>query len=805
MANRNLPLQRLRICLLLCALTAGVYLLTFRAVIQSGDTLRAFDAVTSLAHHGDWLMDESAWTGLALRIRQADKLPLAQYDVEETLQVRLALPLLQLAQTVPRLGNIHAVWLFNVIVGALIVGLMYLLLRALGYSDSVAVIVALSAGLATNLYAYSQAFFREPLTALLILAALLCLQVGSARSLRLRALSWLLAAALLFLAAQVKYSAAFALPAALFFAIAQSASSPRFRQASMWLLALLAAGLALAMLLDPLPAFLLDFLARTGLDGAYLASATRAYLLSPGASIWGSSPVALLALAGCIAIVARGQMRLPTTICLLVAGYALGHALLAGAHWFGGLSFPPRFLTPVLPILMLGCAPIVERMLAQRSRALVSVWIALLLYSMWIQFSAVSLSWRHYGESLPAESGGLTEWQPALNQPQYFRWVVAPQRWADLGFDFLWTRADLPVWGISFSLYALAIGACLWRTVRNPRGRWRHAALPLAFLCLPLTLLNLSAAYDRDPRARSQNATLREALDFLTQHASENDILLLGSDDYAAFVMNHLDSAKPRPVVLPRPLAQAASDKQPARVHSSNPYDWFDVSSLRAINHLLAKQERLWLLAESSPFMDWSYRPLERYLALHAYPLREVALQGGDPAVRLLEYSARSPAPGLAAPFAGDTATALRYGEHIRLAYVTLPNGSRYRPGDAIEVSLHWQTDSRIAHDYTIALFAAQSSSQQVVAQGHDSAPQAGFAPTSSWLPYQPVIDNRALRLPADAPVGDIELWLAIYRYDSAIGDIARLPVAGGASVHLGEIGVLPARLIIEPATGETN
>ena len=806
MANRKPLRQSLRLCALLCALMAGVYLLSYRAVIQSGDTLRAFDAVTSLARYGDWLMDESAWTGLALRIRAADKLPLAQYDVEERLQARLALPLLQLAQTVPRLGNIHAVWLFNIIVGALIVGLMYLLLRALRYSDAVAVIVSLSAGLATNLWAYSQTFFREPLTALLILAALLCLQVGCKRALRPRIISWLLAAALLLLAVQVKYSAAFAIPAALYFAIPESADSPRrLRKLSRLLLALLVIALGLAMLFDPLPQTLLAALAQIGLDGSYVAAALRAYLLSPGASLWGSSPLALLAIAGCMALLARGRYRLATAICLLAAAYALGHALLSGRHWFGGLSFPPRFLTPVLPILMLGCAPIVERMLAKRHRALAALWIALLLYGIWIQFSAVSLSWRHYGESLPAESGGLAEWTPSLFQPQYFRWAIAPQRWADLGLDFLWTRADLPVWGISFGVYALAIGACLWRTLRKPGDRWRHAALPLVFLCLPLTLLNLSAAYQRDPRSRSQDAALREALDYVAHHASQDDILLLGSDDYAEFVMNHLDSAKPRPVILPRPLAQAASDKQPALVRSSNPNDFFDVRSVRAINHLMAKQDRLWLLAETSPFMPWSYRPLERYLALHAYPLREVALERSDPSARLLEYSARSSPPSPFAPFSGDMATELRYGEHMRLAHITLSNGNRYRAGESIEVSLHWHTESPLAHDYSIALFAAQSSSQQVIAQGHDSAPQAGFAPTSSWQPYQPIIDNRALRLPDDAPVGDIELWLAIYRFDSAIGDIARLPVTGGESVHLGEIGVLPARLIVEPAAEEGN
>lgn len=797
MTNRRKRFHSARLCLLLFALVAGVYLLSFRAVIQSGDTLRAFDAITSYARYGDWLLDESAWTELPLYLRQSDELPLREYDVEERLQTMLALPLLQVAQSLPRLGNIHAVWLFNVIVTALTIALIFLLARALGYSDATSLLVALSSGLATNLWAYSQALFREPLAAFFILLALLCLQIGRRQSWLLRLLGWLCAAGALLLAAQVKMSAALAWPAAIVFALPEPEEPPS------WLAklykALLAAplmALAVLMLLDPLPGALFDLLAGMGLAGEYVGIALRSYLFSPGASIAGTSPVALLAVAGCLLLIRRGRWRLPTTIVLLAAAYMLGHALLVGRHWFGGLSFPPRFLTPVLPALMLGSAPVIQRILAGRSRKLAALWIALLLYGLWIQFSAVSLSWEHYGASLPAASGGLSEWLPSLMQPQYFRWVVLPERWADLGFDFLWTRANLPVWGISFAILVALLALCLWRSLRDPGSRWRHAALPLACLCLPLTLLNLSAAYEKDPRTRSHSSALREALAYVVAHSKADDVLLLGSDDYAGFVMNHLDADQPRPITLPRPLAQAASERQPALIESSNPNDWIDLQSIRTIQHLAHSQERLWLLAETSPFMSWSFRPLERYLALHFYPLREVALEHNDPTVRLLEYSTRAAFNPLA-PFAGDIVSDLRYGERIRLASLTLPNGLLYQPGATIEISLHWRTDAPVSEDYTVALFAADERTQQVLAQGHDSSPQAGFSPTSGWTSRGGIWDNRALRLPDDAASGELQLWLALYRWDSEIGDIRRLPVTSGQSVHQGEIGVLPVKIVL--------
>ena len=168
--------------------------------MQSGDTLRALDAVTSLSRHGDWLMDESNWFKPKLRIREKNALPLSEYEVEERLNIWLALPLLKIAEALPSLGVIHTVWLFNALVTALIVGLLYLLIVALDFTDGVAVLSAVSAGVGSNLWAYSQTFFREPLSALFIVLALLALQLGRRRQLSRRMLSLAVAAACLYLA-----------------------------------------------------------------------------------------------------------------------------------------------------------------------------------------------------------------------------------------------------------------------------------------------------------------------------------------------------------------------------------------------------------------------------------------------------------------------------------------------------------------------------------------------------------------------------------------------------------------------------
>ena len=799
MTSFRLKSYSLSIFALLVTFTLSIYMLTYRGAIQSGDTLRALDAVTSQARYGDWLMDESSWFKPALIIREEARLPLQDYDVEERLNVQLAVPLLRLAETLPRLGNIHTVWLFNVFVTSLIVGLIYYFVRALEFSDGAAAVVAISAGIGTILWAYSQTFFREPLSALFILAALLLIQHGRHRKPIIRLLSLAFAAAGLYLAYLTKFSSAFAIPPILIFALpdVRRLDEQLKRRLTLGLLAVAVLVTLALIFIDPLPAPLSTSLKQLGIATEYIGSALRSYLISPGASLWGTSPIILLAIAGCLMLWRQRRFRLVLTIVMFLICYATGHALTTGAHWFGGLSWPPRFLLPVIPVLMLATAPVAERLLERRTMGLRMLWALLLVYGIWIQFSGVSLSWSHFSGTLPAESQGLAEWPPSMFQPQYFRWALLPQRWQDLGFDFLWTRTQSSIWGISFTLFAGVVTTALCRLIRHSRSRWRDTSPLLAIICAMLIVLNLTAIYDKDPRTQSKQAALHEAFDYLEQEAQPHEVLLLPGNDYGNFVLNHLDAAAPRTIILPRPLAQAASDKQPALVLSNNANSWFDVQSLRIIQHLAGRHDRLWVLDNTSPFMPWSFRPLERYLALHYYPVQEVRLTTPDDTVRLMEFSTRATAPDPMSLYFGDYAADLHFGESIRVISYYLPNGVRYQPGEAVEFSLLWQTDGQLDDDYTVATFIVDASSGQVLAQGHDSGPQFGFSPTSKWQAGVPVWDNRAIRLPADTPPGKSRLWIVMYS-SSETGEITRLPVKGGKISGEGAIGVLPTALEIE-------
>jgi len=791
--------RQLSIFLLLVTLMASFYMLTFRGRIESGDTLRALDALTSQTHYGDWLMDESVWFKYFFRVRTSSELPLTPYDVEEKLNLYLAIPLLQLAEFIPRMGNIHTVWLFNVIVTALNVGLLYLIIRALDYDDWVAVGVSLTAGFATNMWVYSQTFFREPLVSFFILMSLLGIQWCYQRGWLLRLFSFVWAVGMFQLAFLTKFSAVMIVPSILFFVAPylDFAHHKRLRQLSIWVLILQVVGLSLVMLFDPTADLINRFVSSIYALPETVGYILRIYILSPGGSLWGTSPILLMSVIGCILLLRRNQHRIVWMIWLAFVGYTLGHALVTGSDWFGGQSWPPRFIVPIIPVLMIATAPVLDKIIRRRHKLLGFVWILLFAYGVWIQFSGVSLMWYQYENSLPLESNGLTEWEPGLTHLNYFRWVVLPQRWADLGIDFLWVRTGVQSWGIQFGILTTVIlGALLW-VIRQSKSRVMMLAPIFVVAWSGLVVLNIRAVYDKDPVVQSHKLALHEMLAYVTTHSNPDDILILPNNFYERFIINHLDQAGPRPIILQPELAEPASEKQPADVVSNNPNDWLPLSSVRALHHIANSHDRFWYLANTSPFMSWSFRPFERYMALYYYPLQEIELEHPDETVRLLEYSTRSPAPNPFSTFFAEHPTDLKYGDNIHLLGFQLPNGVRYEGGQAVELSLLWQTDTPLEYDYTVAWFISSAETGEIVVQGQDSMPQVGFAPTTSWQSGYPVWDHRAVRLPDNLPTGEVVIWVLMYRYNPDTSSIERLRVTGEAVVDNDTIGVLPISIMI--------
>jgi hypothetical protein len=107
------------------------------------------------------------------------------------------------------------------------------------------------------------------------------------------------------------------------------------------------------------------------------------------------------------------------------------------------------------------------------------------------------------------------------------------------------------------------------------------------------------------------------------------------------------------------------------------------------------------------------------------------------------------------------------------------------RPGGGLPVTLYWQAVSEIDVNFTVFIHLINASGRVVVQE--DLQPQAGAAPTTTWLPGEILEDPHMLALPPDLDPGDYRLIAGLY--DASTGQ--RLPVySGGDFVELGKVSI---------------
>jgi hypothetical protein len=110
---------------------------------------------------------------------------------------------------------------------------------------------------------------------------------------------------------------------------------------------------------------------------------------------------------------------------------------------------------------------------------------------------------------------------------------------------------------------------------------------------------------------------------------------------------------------------------------------------------------------------------------------------------------------------------------------------SELAPGGKLPVTLYWQAEGEMEVNYTVFVQLVNSD-WQVVAQ-EDLQPQAGAAPTTTWLPGEILTDRHTLLLPGQLPAGEYRLISGMY--EPATGK--RMSVStGGDFVDLGMVTI---------------
>lgn len=164
---------------------------------------------------------------------------------------------------------------------------------------------------------------------------------------------------------------------------------------------------------------------------------------------------------------------------------------------------------------------------------------------------------------------------------------------------------------------------------------------------------------------------------------------------------------------------------------------------------------------------------VESTLNRHAYEINEVWV--GD--LRFVRYAT---AAGLDAPQRLD----LRFGDEIWLRSYAL--GARpARAGETLSVQFIWSADARPAGRYKVFLQLLDADGR--LAAQRDSEPAGGLSLTTTWEADTPMVDNHALLIPSDLPVGEYTLIAGLYDINDPA---ARLMVNGASYAELARIRV---------------
>ena len=113
-----------------------------------------------------------------------------------------------------------------------------------------------------------------------------------------------------------------------------------------------------------------------------------------------------------------------------------------------------------------------------------------------------------------------------------------------------------------------------------------------------------------------------------------------------------------------------------------------------------------------------------------------------------------------APPIASKTSISFENPILLKLIGYDLPS-TELEPGETLPVTLYWQAEAEMDTNYTVFL-QLMNSNRQVVAQ-EDLPPQAGAAPTTSWLPGEILSDAYILSLPGDLPPDSYQMIVGMY------------------------------------------
>ena len=417
-------------------------------------------------------------------------------------------PLIGLGHVIPGLNHVHVALLTNTLVTAVTAGLLFVWLIDLGFPRPAATLTSLGYGLCTIAWVYARMFWESSLLALVFLVALwsihravylaqagrrwrwllLCgISVGIGLTLRFEAALIIILIGIYLLASQLgmerRDESANETPPTTkqdMPRLSRPASGvwPLARSLIIFLVPSLAIGLGLlyfnfvrfGSLTET--GYTQEILFRKPWVGAF------GLLLSPGRGLFIYAPLMLLLFLG----LRPAWHRLPRFYYLLIVGTCLCYWLFYGSWfaWGGTWGWGPRFLLPILPLLMVFVAEPVEWLIRRKSGSKSRLlWLGvgiLALLSFVVNLLGITVDFNEHFSRL------------GTNQDFVFNWAVFPPlaHWHILReglVDLIWLRPHIGGLKIEWSVLIPALVLLFFATVgmvvayRGQRGTSRNQGL----------------------------------------------------------------------------------------------------------------------------------------------------------------------------------------------------------------------------------------------------------------------------------------------------------------------------------------
>lgn len=709
----------------------SLYLLSYRGGFHSVDEVSMFAVTESWVKFGTPHTDQIAWTQWTTTQREAQGffgIDGHVYSKKGPLFSLVMAPLYGLGLLMPGVGMLQAASLTNALVTATTAGLVYLSVRVLGFDRSVTLVTAGLYGTATIAWVYSKYLFSEPLSGLLVLGAtFLVLRVRG----REKRWSAGLAGFLAGLAVTTRANNLFVMPVWALYLLGMGIrwdvttvrDVPRgivqlFRRLSPLLC-------FLGGTLPPLSLLMLYNALRSGnpLQTGYdltifspeIGIGLYKLLFSPLRGLFVYSPVLLLSLPGMVWLWRRHRGAV-----LLIAGIS-SVTLLLFATWSSGegLSWGSRFLVPLVPLLSVCLAPLVER--ARRHDRIVIALLGVFgCTSLAVQLLGVAINPWVYLSDLQAKFGGefFLERTAALVDFRYTQPLGQVRMWSLENSDVAWWQP----WGLDWfalGLSLLLLGTTLVHMWNAWRGRWWRGSFTIAgvaILVIPLALLGRYYTTDQQ-FGRTQTPGYLIALERVAAQVGSGESIITVAPYHYHLPMNRFKARVPL-IGFARQTTPLAETAMPL------------------LEYAMAGRN-VWLVTVGCPPAA-ADNPVEWWLTHNAFKASDEWIEDA----RLVRYVTTTP------PLTITVRATL--GDMFQLERVRVPVSVGV--GGALPIEMHWRAVAPPDADYNI--FAQLLGKDGLPIAQHDGPPLGGYAPTYAWRIGEEVRDRRALIVPPTTATG---------------------------------------------------